>query len=153
VRPRATSDSRIWPKRWRPRTSCAPAGGIETDLADLNKLQHGRTAVGTIHIDVLLSSSRFDAILRAELVSIGGHEATLATEIERRQQAVLAADREVRMLEKLREKQLAAHRSAEALAELKELDEVANRQSWQKIHAEADSPHRANDASVEEASR
>ncbi len=62
-------------------------------------------ATGQINLDVLLGTSRYDAIMRAELAAIAAHQATLAEEIERRQQAVLAADREVRMLEKLREKQ------------------------------------------------
>jgi len=124
---------------------------IEAELANLNRLQQGRRAVGALSIDVLLSSSRYDAILRAELAAIAEHETTLAAEVQRRQHAVLAADREVRTLEKLREKQRAAHRSAEALAELKELDEVANRQSWQKLHAENDPSDAIEAAGFEEA--
>ncbi len=70
-------------------------------------------------------------MLRAELATIAGHETTLAAEIQRRQHAVLAADRDVKMLEKLREKQRETHRAQESLAESKELDEIAARQSWQ----------------------
>ena len=87
-------------------------------------------ATGQINLDVLLGTSRYDAIMRAELAAIAAHQATLAEEIERRQQAVLAADREVRMLEKLRDKQRELHQAGQALAEMKELDEIAARQSW-----------------------
>jgi flagellar protein FliJ len=116
----------------------ARRSAIEAELAQLNRLQHGRMATGKVNIDVLLSSSRYDAIMRAEIATIAGHEATLAVEIERRQQAVMAADREVRMLEKLRDKQREQHRQSEALAELKELDEIAARQSWQQTHGFAE---------------
>jgi flagellar FliJ protein len=105
---------------------------IQADLTQLNRLQHGRTATGQVNIDVLISSSRYDSILRAELVAIAAHQATLAVEIEQRRQRVMAADREVRTLEKLRDKQLELYRQSEALHELKGLDEIATRQSWQK---------------------
>jgi flagellar export protein FliJ len=107
---------------------------ILADLAQVNRLQHGRMATGQINLDLLLGSSRYDAIMRAELAAIAAHESTLAEEIERRQQAVLAADREVRMLEKLRDKQRELHQAAQALAEMKELDEIAARQSWRHAH-------------------
>jgi flagellar protein FliJ len=105
---------------------------IQADIAQLNRLQQGRTATGQVNIDVLVSSSRYDSILRAELVAITAHQAKLAVEIEQRRQRVMAADREVRTLEKLRDKQLELYRQNESLHELKGLDEIATRQSWQK---------------------
>jgi flagellar protein FliJ len=105
---------------------------IETDLASLNQLRHQRTATGSVNIDLLVSASRYEAVLRHELATIAGHEATLATEIERRRQALMTADHDVRMLEKLRDKQLQMHRQDESLLEFKQLDEIAARQSWQQ---------------------
>ena len=49
----------------------------------------------------------------------------LAAEIDRRRQALLEADRDVRTLEKLRENQLQAHRQEEERQEGKRLDEAA----------------------------
>jgi flagellar protein FliJ len=110
---------------------------IENDLAGLNQLRRERTAVGVVNLDLFVGVSRYEAVLRHELATIAGHEATLAVEIERRRQALMVADHEVRVLEKLREKQLALHRQAEALLEFKQLDEIAARQSWhQTQHAE-----------------
>ena len=86
-------------------------------------------SVGTVHVERLLDLSRFDALLRGEIGIIRGHEAQLAVEIEKRRQALVAADRDVRMLEKLREVKQAEHRTAEATALMKQLDEVAGRQS------------------------
>jgi len=55
----------------------------------------------------------------------------LAEEIERRRQALVAADREVRLLEKFREKLQLRHRQEEAVADMKELDDLAGRM-WQE---------------------
>jgi flagellar export protein FliJ len=106
---------------------------IETDLAGLNQLRQERTATGTVNIDLFVSASRYEAVLRHELSTIAGHLATLAAEIERRRQALMVADHEVRMLEKLRDKQRELHRQGEALLEIKQLDEIAARQSWDQI--------------------
>ena len=48
-------------------------------------------------------------------------------ELRRRQQALVEANREVRVLELLREKQWTRHRDEEARQEMKQLDEVAQR--------------------------
>jgi flagellar protein FliJ len=107
---------------------------IESDLAGLSQLRQQRTATGPVNIDLFVTASRYEAVLRQELATIGGHLATLAAEIERRRQALMLADHEVRMLEKLRDKQRELHRQGEALLEIKQLDEIAARQSWDQIH-------------------
>ncbi|HEX4144394.1 MAG TPA: flagellar FliJ family protein [Pirellulales bacterium] len=112
----------------------ARQGTIETDLAGLGQLRHERTATGPVNIDLFVSASRYESVLRHELTAIAGHLATLAAEIERRRQALMLADHEVRMLEKLRDKQRELHRQGEALLETKQLDEIAARQSWHQAH-------------------
>ncbi len=57
----------------------------------------------------------------------------MATEIERRRQALVEADREVRVLEKLRERQAEQHRREEDLQEAKRLDEVAAQQAFRQV--------------------
>ncbi len=100
---------------------------VEQELADLKSLS-GSASAGAVDVDRLLAASRFEAILRAEIGIIRQHESNLAPEIERRRQALVAADREVRVLEKLAETQHERQRQAEAAAQAKELDEVALRQ-------------------------
>ena len=107
---------------------------IETDLAGLSQLRQERTATGPVNIDLFVTASRYEAVLRQELTTIAGHLATLAAEIERRRQALMTADHEVRMLEKLHDKQRELHRQSEALQEIKQLDEIAARQSWHLVH-------------------
>ncbi len=92
------------------------------------QFRHG-ISPGRVDVDWLLAANRYELVVRAELNVIAGHEKTLAAEIERRREAVVAADREVRVLEKLRERQLTEHQQQQALAEMKHLDEVAVRAS------------------------
>ncbi len=100
---------------------------VEQELADLKSMS-GQAASGAVDVDRLLAASRFEAILRAEIQVIRQHEGNLATEIEKRRQALVVADRDVRVLEKLQETQLERHRQAEAGAQMKQLDEFASRQ-------------------------
>lgn len=100
---------------------------LNHQLAEQQHVFRQRTAAGTIDVDGLLSANRFDLVLRAELNVIDHHERNLAPEIERRRQAVVAAEREVRVLEKLRERQLEQFRQQEALADMKRIDEIAAR--------------------------
>ncbi len=92
------------------------------------KALSGQAASGAVDVDRLLAASRFEAILRAEIQIIRQHESTLAAEIDRRRQALVVADRDVRVLEKLEETQRGRHRQAESDALMKQLDEVAARQ-------------------------
>ncbi len=100
---------------------------VEEELADLKRAS-GQAASGEVDVDSLLAANRFEAILRAEIQVIRHHENTLAAEIEKRRQALMAADRDVRVLEKLEQTQHYRHRQQEAGVLMKQLDEVAARQ-------------------------
>ncbi len=101
---------------------------VEQELADLKALS-GHAATGAVDIDRLLAASRFEAILQAEIGVIRQHENNLAPEVERRRQALVVADRDVRVLEKLADRQRERHRQAEDNALVKQLDEIAGRQA------------------------
>jgi flagellar export protein FliJ len=49
----------------------------------------------------------------------------VTAEVDRRRQSLVEADREVKVLEKLREQQLARHNTEQAKREIKQLDAVA----------------------------
>jgi flagellar FliJ protein len=83
--------------------------------------------VGAIDIDRLMTANRYDLALKAELHVLDEQSKLLAPEIEKRRQALVAADREVRVLEKLRETQLERFRQEERDASMKQMDEVAGR--------------------------
>lgn len=84
---------------------------------------------GEVQVDGLLSAHRYELVLRAHLHQLTQHKAQVAAEIERRRQALVEADRAVRTLEKLEEKQRLAHRRQEEHAERKQLDETAQQRA------------------------
>jgi flagellar protein FliJ len=98
---------------------------------------HCRRAVGPGEVDVdrLVEAQRYELTLRRQQAHVLGQREVVAGEIERRRQALIEADREVRVLEKLREKQADAHRCAEEYREARRLDEVAQQQSMREVVA------------------
>ncbi len=84
---------------------------------------------GTIDVDRLVETQRWEVTLRAQQSQLLGQREAVDAEIDRRRQALVAADREVRLLERLRQKQAQRHRREENRREIKELDEVAGQRA------------------------
>lgn len=84
---------------------------------------------GTIDVDRLVETQRYEVTLRGQQGQLLGQREAVDAEIDRRRQALVAADREVRLLEKLRQKQAQRHRREENRREIKELDEVAGQRT------------------------
>ncbi|NQU25758.1 MAG: flagellar export protein FliJ [Candidatus Nealsonbacteria bacterium] len=80
---------------------------------------------GSVDVDLLVEAQRFDLTLKAHRKQLEGQREQVAVEIERRREVLVAANREVRVLEKLREKQSQRHREEENRREAKQLDEAA----------------------------
>jgi flagellar FliJ protein len=108
---------------------------IAEEIAVLQDTQR-RTATGaTTNVNSLLEAQRYQAVLRAQQNTLRDQSKLLATEVERRRQTMIEADREVRVLDKLNERQKLDHQQTLNRAEVRELDEVASRsrevsQSW-----------------------
>ncbi len=87
----------------------------------------GRTAVmpGTVDLDQLVDAQRYELSVRSQQKHFARQRQAVAGEIERRREALLAANREVRVLEKLRDRQAQRHQAAEARRDIRQLDEVA----------------------------
>lgn len=97
---------------------------------------NGRPGPGLLDVDRLLGAHRFQLLLMAQLQQVEVQSKKLAVEIEKRRQLLVAADREVRVLEKLRETWQARHHQEQQLQEMKQLDEVASRICTQPLAAE-----------------
>jgi flagellar protein FliJ len=99
--------------------------------------QHAKTAsqVGPINVDRLLDAGRYEMALRAERQSVVAQRETVAQEVQRRRQALVEADREVKSLEKLRERQLERHRHEDSRRESKQLDAIAVQASFAREEA------------------
>lgn len=80
---------------------------------------------GTVQVDAVLEVSRYELVLRSRLAVLDLQQQRLAEEIERRRDALVEADRQVKILEKLRERQMAEHTRRVELAEVAALDEAA----------------------------
>ena len=80
---------------------------------------------GAVNVDQLVETQRYELALRAQQMQLTQQREQVAVEIERRRRALLAADRDVRVLEKLRDRQAENHRQAEHRLETKQLDEAA----------------------------
>ena len=84
---------------------------------------------GTVDVERLVEAGRYELSLRAQRGQLEGQREAVGAEIDRRRQALLAADRDVRLLEKLRDKQAKRHRQEENRQETKQLDEVAGQRA------------------------
>jgi flagellar FliJ protein len=80
---------------------------------------------GAANVDALLQTHRYEVVLATQRRQLVQQIKQVEQETERRRQALVEADRGVRVLEKLRERQAAAWRLAAERRELKELDETA----------------------------
>ncbi len=80
---------------------------------------------GVIDVDRLLEMQRHDLFLRAQIQHIRKQREAVAAEIERRRAVLAEANRQVKVLEKLEDRQLERHRDEESRREIKQLDEVA----------------------------
>lgn len=92
-------------------------------LEEAQKLQ--AAPPGMVDVDRLLNATRYELVLRSELRQLELQETTLAAEIDKRRQALIAAERELRTLELLRDTQQQRHQAEEESRLQKELDEIA----------------------------
>jgi flagellar FliJ protein len=90
-----------------------------------------RTAAGpgAVDVDRLLDAQRFELVLKARQQQLAAQQEQIRAETQRRRQALVEANREVQVLEKLRERQFQRWRDEENRRETRRLDEVAQRSS------------------------
>lgn len=87
---------------------------------------------GQVRVDFLIGLRRHEAFLLAQQSHAENQLKQIQEEIERRRIALMEADREVKVLEKLKEKLKNKFLKDQALAELKQMDEVAGRKLAQR---------------------
>lgn len=82
---------------------------------------------GEINLDSLVEFRRFGMLLQAQLHQLGEQRKLIADEVARRRGELTDADRELKVLEKLKDRRLDEHHRQEHYAEIKQLDEIAQR--------------------------
>jgi flagellar protein FliJ len=98
---------------------------IERELVELQRRTVDAARPGPINVDQLAESARYEMILKVERESADQQRQAVAAEVAKRREALVAADREVRVLEKLRDAQHERHRDDETRREAKLFDELA----------------------------
>lgn len=100
---------------------------VDREIAELRQSSSQTMQTGHIDVDRLLQAHRYEIILRAQRKGFEQQQQQVAAEIERRRLALVEADRQVRVLEKLREKKLQEFAQAEMRRDQKLMDELAAR--------------------------
>ncbi len=103
---------------------------LRNELDDLKRQQAAQP--GRVDVDRLVAAHRYEMVLRAEQQHNDQQRQEVSAEVERRREALTAADREVRTLEKLRETQQLRHRAEQERLLMKEIDEIASRNHAQE---------------------
>jgi len=98
---------------------------LSSQLSSLQEQCRRVVGPGTVDVDQLVEAQRYELSLRARQKQLDQQREAVATEIQRRRQTLVEANRDVHVLEKLREKQARRHRRQEDRREIKLLDEVA----------------------------
>lgn len=98
---------------------------LATEIAGLVGSRREASAIGETDVAWLLNANRYELTLRTQEKEFAENQAKVEAEIERRSAALAEAEREVRALELLRERDERAERKAALRRESKRLDEFA----------------------------
>jgi flagellar export protein FliJ len=98
---------------------------IAAEEQRLREMQRAAASEKYLDVNRLLEAQRYDLLLKAQSQELAKQAVLLSAETERRRQAVVEADRDVRALELLDEKHRRAHDREAERAEMKRLDEAA----------------------------
>lgn len=101
------------------------AENIETEISDLTELRRAESKNANFQVSRLLDAQRYEAQLRLDLRGLEEQAKQVEVEIQRRRELVVAAEREVRMLDILDERARQSHRQLMQRREQSELDETA----------------------------
>jgi flagellar export protein FliJ len=98
---------------------------IDEELSAARRQYLDAARARSINVDLLTDLARYELILKAQRQSADQQRQAVVAEVQKRRAALVAADRDVHVLEKLRETQQQRHGEQEALKEFKRLDELA----------------------------
>ena len=102
---------------------------VARELEEVARHCQDASSPGQVNVDRVLEGRRYEIVLRSQEQELGRQQQAVEAEIENRRGALAEANREVRVLEKLRERQHERHRQEENRQEIKELDDVAGRRA------------------------
>jgi flagellar FliJ protein len=98
---------------------------LAAEQTALREMQRLAAAGRYLDVNRLLEAQRYELLLKSRGEELTKQALLVAAEIERRRQNVVEADRQVRVLERLDERQRREHDRSQKRLETKQLDEVA----------------------------
>jgi flagellar export protein FliJ len=101
------------------------SGDVQTQLAEIIEVRRRTAAAGACDLNLLLAAQRHQATLQRVQQTTAEQIEVLQREIDRRRSMVVAAEQQVRVLEKLSEQKVQQAMCAEGRREMKRLDELA----------------------------
>jgi flagellar export protein FliJ len=102
---------------------------VAAELEDLRTLQRSATSGKYLDVSQLLEAQRYELLLKARGQELTKQAILLSAETERRRQNLVEADREVRVLEMLDDRQHKEFDKEQQRVETKLLDDIAT-QRW-----------------------
>ncbi|MGO8752374.1 MAG: flagellar export protein FliJ [Thermoguttaceae bacterium] len=105
---------------------------VDENLAALHAHARKISGPGHVNADSLLEAQRFELTLKAHKQQLGRQQEMVRAEIEQRRAALVEANREAQILERLRERQYQRYREEENRREIRVLDEAAQRGALSK---------------------
>ncbi len=100
---------------------------IDDELNNAKLSTHKAVEPGTVDVDALLHANQRQRVLLAQQATLREQAKTIAQAIHQRREALMEADREVKVLEKLRERQKTQFQHEQHRIENKQMDEIAQR--------------------------
>jgi flagellar export protein FliJ len=100
---------------------------VESRLVELQAVMRSGASPGQVDLQRLCSQGDFCKRLQTQLTQLGQQRAQLEDEIARRRRALVEADRELKTLEKLRERQHQQHETGSRRADQRLQDDAAAR--------------------------
>jgi flagellar FliJ protein len=100
---------------------------VDGEIDSLRRRVQAAVRPGEIDVDILMSAHRFEVVLKGRKQHALQQQELVKSEIERRRQSLVEADREVKILEKLRERHHDRWAAEENLQDIKRIDEIAGR--------------------------
>lgn len=108
---------------------------VGDQIDDLMRQCREVSGPGELNLDHLLNARRYEVTLRLEQQDLSEKHKAVLAEVERRREALVAANRDVRVLELLRDRQREQHLEEERIRQIKELDEVAGRNVLREVES------------------
>ncbi|MAT72601.1 MAG: hypothetical protein CMJ58_24145 [Planctomycetaceae bacterium] len=99
--------------------------GVHDETATLRDVQRQMVSAASPNVNQLLEAQRYGALLQSRDAALGKQMQQVAEEIERRRLAVVEADRQVKALDKLEDRQRAEFDAVQLQIQQKEMDEIA----------------------------